>query len=125
VNGRVPAAAILAQAEREGWPTSSIDAMANHHMCGNLARDYVNECFALAGEDRAGHPVGRGLDLDEVAPPNVIEGDLMGKLTPKEQQQLQDAFDHLEAEGTDMGAMRHLLDLDKATGAADDTQTKS
>ncbi len=35
-----PVAEILEQAEREGWPTSYIDAMANHHLCGNLARDF-------------------------------------------------------------------------------------
>jgi hypothetical protein len=40
-----PVAEILEQARREGWPTSYIDAMANHHLCGGLARDYVNECF--------------------------------------------------------------------------------
>lgn len=39
-----PVAEILEQAQRERWPTSSIDAMANHHLCG-LARDYVNDCF--------------------------------------------------------------------------------
>lgn len=41
-----PVAEILEQAEREGWPTSSIDALTNHHLCGGLARDYVNDCFA-------------------------------------------------------------------------------
>lgn len=41
-----PVAEILEQAAREQWPTSYIDAMANHHLCGNLARDYVNDCFA-------------------------------------------------------------------------------
>jgi len=29
-----PVAEILAEAERDGWPTSSIDAMTNHHLCG-------------------------------------------------------------------------------------------
>lgn len=28
-----PVAEILEQAKREGWPTSYIDAMANHHLC--------------------------------------------------------------------------------------------
>jgi hypothetical protein len=41
-----PVTEILEQAERENWPTSSIEAMANHHLCANRVRDYVNECFA-------------------------------------------------------------------------------
>ena len=41
-----PVADILKQAQREGWPTSSVDAMANHHLCGGITRDYVNHCFA-------------------------------------------------------------------------------
>lgn len=40
-----PVAKILEQARREGWPTSSIDALANHHLCAGLERDYVNDCF--------------------------------------------------------------------------------
>jgi hypothetical protein len=66
-----PVAEILEQAKREGWPTSSIDAMANrHHLCANLlARDYVHDCFAgnaAAREDGPGEarqdaaPTGRG-----------------------------------------------------------------
>lgn len=42
-----PVAEILEQAEREGWPTSYIDAMANHHLCGGITRDYVNRCIDI------------------------------------------------------------------------------
>lgn len=38
-----PVADILAEAERDDWPTSSIDAMAKHHLCGNFAREHVND----------------------------------------------------------------------------------
>lgn len=50
-----PVGEILEQAQREGWPTSLIDAMANHHQCGSPVRDYVNECFtAPANSGREG-----------------------------------------------------------------------
>jgi hypothetical protein len=53
-----PVAEILERAKREGWPTSSVDALANHHLCANLlTRDYVHECFAgnaAAREDGPG-----------------------------------------------------------------------
>jgi hypothetical protein len=45
VSAARPVAEILEQAEREGWPTSSIDAMANHHLCGTPTQDYVNKWF--------------------------------------------------------------------------------
>lgn len=49
-----PVTEILAEAERDGWPTSSIDAMANHHLCGGIARDYGNNRFAGHAATREG-----------------------------------------------------------------------
>lgn len=65
----LPVAEILERAQREGWPTSSIDAMANHHLCGNLARDYVNACFDTS-EPAAGSETGALADPhSDAAPP--------------------------------------------------------
>lgn len=38
-----PVAEILEQAQRENWPTSYIDAMANHHLCSRWFRDSGDE----------------------------------------------------------------------------------
>lgn len=32
----IPVHRILERAQREGWPTSYINAMSNHHLCGTL-----------------------------------------------------------------------------------------
>lgn len=50
-----PVAEILEQAKREHWPTSSIDAMANHHLCTN---EPVNRWFEDSGV--GGSPEGCG-----------------------------------------------------------------
>lgn len=55
-----PVADILAEAKRDNWPTSSIDAMAKHHLCGNMARDYVNNCFETPEPDPLGSVEGEG-----------------------------------------------------------------
>lgn len=56
-----PIAEILEQAQREGWPTSSIDAMANHHLCEN--RWFTDSGFpSLSPENRLGKPERRGPD---------------------------------------------------------------
>lgn len=54
-----PVAEILEQAKREHWPTSSIDAMANHHLCTN---EPVNRWFEDSGV--GGSPDGAALDKD-------------------------------------------------------------
>lgn len=53
-----PVAEILEQAKREHWPTSSIDAMANHHLCTN---EPVNRWFEDSGVGES--PDGAALDL--------------------------------------------------------------
>jgi hypothetical protein len=73
-----PVAEILAKAEREHWPTSFIDAMANHHLCGGITRDYVNECFsepgALGSEiGDGGSPNGCGPARTGPHPPNFLD----------------------------------------------------
>lgn len=77
-----PVADILAEAKRDGWPTSLIDAMANHHRCGHIARDYVNGCFVdqrhgprgdgqtEARQDAGPHTASSG----DPRPPTTLEG---------------------------------------------------
>jgi hypothetical protein len=94
----VTIAELLARARVERWPTSSIDAMANHHLCGHLARDYVNECFAGHAATREDGQGGARQDAallgsaGAASATTSIEGNLMGKPTPDELEQLQAAI---------------------------------
>lgn len=89
-----PVADILAEAERDGWPTSYIAAMANHHLCG--ARPHVNDSTGDAAPREGGQADAR----QDAAPwgpgaasaSTSIEGTLMGKPTPEELEQLQAAI---------------------------------
>lgn len=114
-----PVEEILEQARREGWPTSSIDAMAKHHLCGN-ARDSANRWF----EDF--EPGALGSDTGVLADPqpgaallgpagaastSTTEGDLVGKLTPEELAQLRAAAQWKADKGEDTGVIDRIIDI--------------
>lgn len=67
-----PVADILAEAERDGWPTSLIDAMANHHLCGGLTREHGDDCSTEGTND---HEVRRGDGGGRVVPGISRDGD--------------------------------------------------
>lgn len=113
---RIPVAEILAKAQEKGWPTSSIDAMANHHLCGHIARDYVNDCFV-------GHAAGPRSDGQAEARQDAAllghggaasaSARFEGTLVPTEQQkeQLAALIAERAAKGQSTDAFANLQDL--------------
>jgi hypothetical protein len=123
-----PVADILKQAQREGWPTSSVDAMANHHLCGNLlTRDYVNNCFAGHAATREDGPgearqgAAPRLRTPGVASASSTEGNTVATPTPEELRQLQDAIDHKARSGEDTGVLNRILEIGAEQAARPDT----
>lgn len=123
-----PVTEILEQARREGWPTSFIDAMANHHLCGNLARDYVNACFEPSEPAAGSEPGVLAAPQPDAAPPGpagaaptylTTEGEPVGKLTPEQLAQVRDASKWLAERGEDGITIAHLHDIGVAQAAAE------
>jgi hypothetical protein len=80
-----PVAEILAEAQENNWPTSSIDAMANHHLCGGRTRDvndindFTGHAATRGGAGSAEHVLDAASSVREGAASTSIEGALSGQ----------------------------------------------